>query len=249
MPPNSFGGNLTAPLPATYAAYDDGTMTIAENIAILRARVAAAAERAGRDPALVRLVGASAISKGVSDAAVLEALEAGLTDFGENWLQEAEDRIERLASHFDGRATWHFIGHVQRNKAPGVLKLFDIIHSVDSIRLAERLSERAEHPARVLLEVNVAGEASKYGFSPSEVAGAVATVATLPNIELAGLMTMAPQVAAAEDTRPVFRTLRELAAANGLQELSMGMTEDFEVAVEEGATMVRLGRAIFGASS
>jgi hypothetical protein len=221
-------------------------MSIADNIARLRGRIAAAAKRAGRDPSRVRLVGASAISKGVSDAAVLEALDAGLTDLGENWLQEAEARIERLSSQVAGRATWHFIGHVQRNKVPGVLKLFDIIHSVDSIKLAERLSERAERPVRILLEVNVAGEASKYGFAPAEVAPAVATVGCLPHIELAGLMTIAPQVDDAEATRPVFRTLRELAAANGLRELSMGMTEDFEVAVEEGATMVRLGRAIFG---
>jgi pyridoxal phosphate enzyme (YggS family) len=222
-------------------------MSIAENIAGLRARIEAAAVRADRDAASVRLVGASAISKGVSDAAVLEALDAGLTDFGENWLQEAEDRIERLAPRIGSLATWHFIGHVQRNKVPAVLKLFDIIHSVDSLRLAERLSERAEHPARILLEVNASGEASKYGFAPSDVAAAIATIRRLPNIDLAGLMTMAPQVDNAEDTRPVFRTLRELAVVNGLTELSMGMTEDFEVAVEEGATMVRLGRAIFGA--
>ena len=222
-------------------------MSIAENIAGLRARIEAAAARAERDPAGIRLVGASAISKGVSDAAVLEALAAGLTDFGENWLQEAEDRIERLAPAIGGRATWHFIGHVQRNKAAGVLKLFDIIHSVDSLRLAERLSERAEHPARILLEVNASGEASKYGFGPSDVSQAVASIRRLPNIDLSGLMTMAPQVEDAEDTRPVFRILRELALANGLTELSMGMSEDFEVAVEEGATMVRLGRAIFGA--
>src|SRR5262245_20318293 len=182
-------------------------MSIAGNIAALRGRIEASALRADRDPAAVRLVGASAISKGVSDAAVLEALDVGVTDFGENWLQEAEERIERLAAQVNGRATWHFIGHVQRNKAPGVLKAFDIIHSVDSLRLAERLSERAEHPARILLEVNVAGEASKYGFAPSEVSTAVTAISRLPNLELAGLMTMAPQVAAVEDTRPVFRTL------------------------------------------
>src|SRR4051794_34320640 len=221
-------------------------MSIADNVANLRARIEAAAARAGRDAGGVRLVGASAISKGVSDAAVLEALAAGVQDFGENWLQEAEDRIQRLAADVDGQATWHFIGHVQRNKAPGVLSAFDIIHSVDSLRLAERLSERAEHPARILLEVNVAGEASKYGFAPSEVANTVAAIARLPNLDLAGLMTMAPQLADVEDTRPVFRTLKELAEANGLSELSMGMTEDFEVAVEEGATMVRIGRALFG---
>jgi len=223
-------------------------MSIADNVASLRVRIEAAAARAGRDAAGVRLVGASAISKGVSDAAVLEALAAGVHDFGENWLQEAEDRIQRLASQVNGRARWHFIGHVQRNKAAGVLSAFDIIHSVDSLRLAERLSERAQHPARILLEVNASGEASKYGFAPSEVANAVTAITRLPNLDLAGLMTMAPQVADIEDTRPVFRTLRQLAVANGLTELSMGMTEDFGVAVEEGATMVRIGRALFGHS-
>ena len=224
-------------------------MAIAENIVALRGRIEAAALRAGLDPAAVRLIGASAESKGVTDAAVLEALAAGLTDFGENWVQEAEARIERLRSQTEGRVTWHFIGHLQRNKAPAALRLFDILHSVDTVRLAERLSERASIPARVLLEVNVAGESAKYGFTPGEVGGAVAVNAGLPNIDLTGLMTMAPQVTDPEETRPVFRTLRELAVANGLKELSMGMTDDFEVAVQEGATMVRLGRAIFGTSA
>ena len=220
-------------------------MSIVDNVAAVRARIEAAAARTGRDASTVRLVGASAISKGVSDEAVLAALEAGVCDFGENWLQEAEERIDRLAAQLQGRATWHFIGHVQRNKAAGVLKAFDIIHSVDSLRLAERLSERAEQPARILLEVNVSGEASKYGFAAGEVNAAVSAISRLPNLDLAGLMTMAPQVPDSEQTRPVFRTLRELAIANGLGELSMGMTEDFEVAIEEGATMVRIGRALF----
>jgi pyridoxal phosphate enzyme (YggS family) len=221
-------------------------MSIADNVAALRARIEAAAARAGRDPAGVTLIGASAVSKGVSDAAVLEALDAGVSNFGENWLQEAEERLERLAARLAGRVTWHFIGHLQRNKAAGVLRAFDIIHSVDSLKLAERLSDRAQKPARILLEVNVVGEASKYGFAPSEVAAAVNAIGRLPNLDLAGLMTMAPQVADMEETRPVFRTLRELREANGLAELSMGMTEDFEVAIEEGATMVRIGRALFG---
>ena len=224
-------------------------MTIAENIVALRGRIEAAARRAGLDPAAVRLIGASAESKGVTDAAVLEALAAGLTDFGENWVQEAEARIGRIRPQTEGRATWHFIGHLQRNKAPAALRLFDILHSVDTVRLAERLSERASTQTRVLLEVNVTGEAAKYGFPPTEVGGAVAVIARLPNIDLTGLMTMAPQVTDPEETRPVFRTLRELGVANGLKELSMGMTDDFEVAVQEGATMVRLGRAIFGTSA
>jgi pyridoxal phosphate enzyme (YggS family) len=219
-------------------------MTIAHNLERLRARIAAAAERAGRDPAAVRLIGASSASKGVTTEAVLEALEAGLTDFGENYAQEVADRVAELGPTA-ARATWHFIGHLQRNKATAVLDTCSIIHSVDSLRLAQTLSLRAEHPFRLLLEVNVAGEASKYGFFPADVSDVVATISHLPNVELAGLMTMAPQVDDPEDTRPVFQELRRLAQANGLPELSMGMTDDFEVAIEEGATMIRLGRAIF----
>jgi pyridoxal phosphate enzyme (YggS family) len=219
-------------------------MTIAQNLECLRARIAAAAERAGRDPAAVRLIGASSASKGVTTDAVLEALAAGLTDFGENYAQEVVDRVAELGPTA-ARATWHFIGHLQRNKASAVLDSCSIIHSVDSIRLAQTLSQRAEHPVRLLLEVNVAGEDSKYGFLPADVSGAVSDISRLPNLELAGLMTMAPQISDAEDTRPVFQELRRLAHANGLTELSMGMTDDFEVAIEEGATMVRLGRAIF----
>jgi pyridoxal phosphate enzyme (YggS family) len=155
-----------------------------------------------------------------------------------------EDRVAELGP-VAARATWHFIGHLQRNKAPAVLNTCSIIHSVDSVRLAQTLSQRAEHPVKLLLEVNVAAEASKYGFVPGDVSDAVASITRLPNIELAGLMTMAPQVSDAEDTRPIFQELRRLAEANGLTELSMGMTDDFEVAIEEGATMIRLGRAIF----
>jgi pyridoxal phosphate enzyme (YggS family) len=220
------------------------TTTIAANIEALRARIGAAARRAGRDPARVTLVGASAMSKGVTNEMVLAALDAGLRDFGENYVQEAQQRITELGPRAR-EATWHFIGHLQTNKVPAALALFDTIESVDSLKLAQTISRRAEKPVRILLEVNVSGEASKHGFAPSEVAGAVAEIASLPNVELAGLMTMAPEVADAEETRPVFRALRQLAEANGLKELSMGMTNDFEVAVEEGATMVRIGRALF----
>ena len=220
------------------------TTTIAANIEALRARIDAAARRAGRDPVRVTLVGASATSKGVTNEMVLAALDAGLRDFGENYVQEAQQRMAELGPRAR-EATWHFIGHLQTNKVPAALPLFDTIESVDSLKLARTISRRAEKPVRILLEVNVSGEASKHGFAPSEVAGAVAEIASLPNIELAGLMTMAPEVADAEETRPVFQALRQLAEANGLKELSMGMTNDFEVAVEEGATMVRIGRALF----
>ncbi len=224
-------------------------MTIAENVGRLRARIGGAAARAGRDPAGVRLIGAI---KGVAPAAVEEALAAGLRDFGENFVQETERCMAALGLRAKD-ATWHFIGHLQTNKAAAALRLFAIIHSVDSLRLAEQLSRRAsaclpegQARLRILLEVNVAGEASKFGFAPAEVAGAVASAGRLPDLDLVGLMTIAPATDNPETARPVFRELRELARANGLAELSMGMTDDFEVAIEEGATMVRVGRAIFG---
>jgi pyridoxal phosphate enzyme (YggS family) len=220
------------------------TTTIAANIESLRRRIAVAAERAGRDASAVTLVGASAMSKGVSNEMVLAALDAGLRDFGENYVQEAQQRIAELGER-SAEARWHFIGHLQSNKAGVAARLFDTIESVDSLKLAQALGRRAEKPLRVLLEVNVSGEASKHGLEPAAIAATVEAAGALPNIDLVGLMTMAPEVDDVELTRPVFRTLRELAEANGLRELSMGMTNDFEVAIEEGATMVRIGRALF----
>jgi pyridoxal phosphate enzyme (YggS family) len=219
---------------------------IATNIAAVRARIEAAAGRAGRNPMAVRLIGASAAFKGVSVEQIGEAMVAGLVDFGENRVQEAEAHIEALGARA-ADATWHLIGHLQTNKAKDALDCFDILQTVDSVRLAEQLSRRATKPTRILLEVNVAGETTKSGFAPSEVASAVDAIRVLPNLELAGLMTIAPQADDPEQVRPYFRQLCELAETHGLTELSMGMTDDFEVAIEEGATMVRVGRAIFGA--
>jgi pyridoxal phosphate enzyme (YggS family) len=215
---------------------------IARNIETIRQRMSGAAGRAGRDPASVRLVGAS---KTVEPERIVEALDAGLRDFGENFIQEAEDRIASLGSRAD-QAVWHFIGHLQTNKAGAAVNLFDILESVDSLRLAEHISRRTTQPIRILLEVNVAQEASKFGFAPAEVGAAITHVQQLPNLELDGLMTIAPASPDPEAVRPVFRELKELAHAHGLRELSMGMTDDFEVAIEEGATMIRVGRAIFG---
>ena len=138
------------------------------------------------------------------------------------------------------------VGHLQSNKARTAAELFDIIHSVDSVRLAGILSQRAEQTLPVLLEVNVSGEKSKSGFAADEIAGVVEEAKQLPNLEVTGLMTIAPLTANPEEVRPVFRKLRELRDSLGLEHLSMGMTDDFEVAVEEGATMLRIGRAIFG---
>ncbi len=159
---------------------------------------------------------------------------------------EAAAKIGALRAQ-DVAPRWHLVGHLQRNKVAAALNLFDILHSVDSERLAEAISAQATRTVRVFIEVNVAGEASKFGVQPSEATGLAERIGALPNLDLLGLMTVAPQVDDPEDVRRVFRTLRELRDALGLRELSMGMTDDFEVAVEEGSTLVRVGRAIFGA--
>jgi hypothetical protein len=214
--------------------------TIAERLALVRQRVARAAERAGRSPAEVTIV---AVSKSFPAQAIAEAATAGIAHVGENRVQEAAAKIPALR-HLP--LTWHMVGHLQTNKAKTALELFDIIQSMDSLRLAEVLSRSAERAIPVLLEVNVAGEASKFGFSPQEVLPAAEAVARLPHLDVRGLTTVAPLVNDPEEVRPVFRELRRLRDALGLAELSMGMTDDFEVAIEEGATLVRLGRAIFG---
>ncbi|HZQ35313.1 MAG TPA: YggS family pyridoxal phosphate-dependent enzyme [Dehalococcoidia bacterium] len=217
-----------------------GTSTsIAANVAAVRARIAAACERAGRDPASVRLV---AVTKTVPAAAVAEALAAGVTDVGENYVREGAAKRAELG----GRGVWHLIGHLQTNKVRAALQAFDTLQAVDSLRLAEAVSRHASRTVPVLLEVNAAGEATKFGFAPADVGAAAAAVRRLPDLELRGLMTVAPATSDPEALRPLFRSLRRLAEANRLQELSMGMSGDFEVAVEEGATMVRIGRAIFG---
>lgn len=217
-------------------------MSIAENLARVRERIDAACRRARRSPDDVTLVG---VTKGFPPESVAEAVAAGLSDAGENRVQEAEDKIEALAAR-GVRPRWHLIGHLQSNKAKTAIDLFAIIHSVDSIRLAEAISRRARKPVPILLEVNVTQEASKFGFSVDEVPSALSAIQDLPNLDVRGLMTVAPLAGDPEAVRPVFRRLRELRDALALRELSMGMTGDFEVAIEEGATLVRVGRAIFG---
>ena len=217
-------------------------MSVAEQLTRVRERMAAACRRAGRSPDEVTLVG---VSKGVPAQRVAEAHAAGLQDVGENRVQEAAAKIEALAAQ-GVRPRWHLVGHLQTNKAKTVTGLFAILHSVDSVRLAQALSRRAREPLPILLEVNVAQEASKFGFTPQEVTSALRSIVDLPNLDVRGLMTVAPQTDQPESVRPVFQRLRELRDELGLRELSMGMTNDFEVAIEEGATMVRVGRAIFG---
>lgn len=217
-------------------------MSIADNILTVQTRVAAAARRAGRRPENVTLV---AISKGHPASAVREAYAAGQRHFGENRVQEAESKLAALPD-LRPHVTWHMVGHLQTNKAKVALQLFDIIQSVDSARLGETLDAKATRPVGVFLEVNVAGEASKGGLPPDQVAETLKALSRCPNLRVGGLMTIAPLVEDREETRPVFRRLRELAEGLGLGGLSMGMTNDFEVAVEEGATIVRIGTAIFG---
>ena len=215
-------------------------LTIAQRLEAVTERVRRAAERAGRSPEEVTIV---AVSKGFPPEVVREGVAAGLRHVGENRVQEAAAKLPRLA---DLPITWHMVGHLQTNKVKTALELFAIIHSVDSIHLAETISHHAQGPIPILLEVNVAGEEGKFGLATEEVSRAADAIARLPRLEVRGLMTVAPVVPDPGEVRPVFRRLRELRDALGLRDLSMGMTDDFEVAVEEGATMVRIGRAIFG---
>ncbi|MCY4456204.1 MAG: YggS family pyridoxal phosphate-dependent enzyme [Chloroflexi bacterium] len=226
------------------------TATIATRLEAVRERVAAACERAGRDPADITIVG---VTKTHPVDAVEEALAAGQVDLGENRAQELVPKAEQAADM--GLAPrWHFIGGLQRNKVRQVLPHIAVLHSLDSLRLAAEIEKRAEQgrspdpdvPLPCYLEVNVGGEDSKQGVAPDEVAELLRATAALRHVDVVGLMTVAPQVDDPELVRPVFRELRELAEAHGLDELSMGMTEDYGVAIEEGATVVRLGRVIFG---
>jgi pyridoxal phosphate enzyme (YggS family) len=190
----------------------------------------------------VTLVG---VTKTHPAEAIAAGYGAGLREFGENRVQEARPKIEALRER-GVDATWHLVGHLQRNKAGAAVELFDVIHSVDSERLAQGINERSTHSVRVFIEVNVAGEASKHGVAPAETPRLAERIGNMRHAALAGLMTVAPIAHDPEDVRHVFQRLRELRDAIGLRELSMGMTDDFEVAIEEGATFVRVGRAIFG---
>ncbi len=208
----------------------------------VRERIARSCERVGRDPASVTLV---AVSKGHPAATIAAAAEAGVRHFGENRIQEALPKIEE-ATGAGVEATWHLVGHLQSNKAKAAASAFDVIHSVDSARLLARLDTAAPAPRDVLLQVNVAAEPQKQGIAPDEVEAFVQAARAAASLRLRGLMTIAPIAADPEEVRPVFRALRALAERFDLPELSMGMTDDFEVAIEEGATLVRVGRAIFG---
>jgi len=221
---------------------------IAERLDGVLRRIEAAGERAGRDPAEVRVL---AVAKNFGPEAVTEAAAAGITVIGENRVQEAAAKIPLCPGHL----RWHMVGHLQRNKARPAVELFECIHAVDSRRLLETLDRTAREAGRtmpVMLEINVSGESSKYGLSPEEAPDVLELSKTLANTEIAGLMTIPPFAPDPESVRPHFRRLRELRdrwrlqSGIPLEDLSMGMSGDFEVAVEEGATWVRIGSALFG---
>jgi hypothetical protein len=237
-------------------------MTIAENVQQVQQHIADACAQAQRSPDEVTLI---AISKRKPPADILAAVAAGVRHFGENRVQESQDKIPAVQNAANEPLTWHMVGHVQSRKARDVLPLFDVLHSLDSVKLAERLSRLAVDDGTeldVLVQINVSGEASKSGFDASGWSNDAAvrgrlwdeikTVLALPALHVRGLMTMAPLVENPEQTRPVFSGLAALRGALvadlniPLPELSMGMTDDYPVAIEEGATMIRIGRAIFG---
>lgn len=222
---------------------------IAANIEAIRGQISAAARRAERDPNSVQLV---AVSKTHPAEAVVAAVAAGQRIFGESRVQEARDKIPACPPGLD----WHFIGHLQKNKVRQALPLFSFFHSIDSTGLAQamdRIAGETGKPVEGLLEVNISGEESKHGFNPEALRKELAVLLKLPYLRIRGLMTMAPYSENPEDARPVFRALRELrdelqSAHNcPLAELSMGMSGDFEPAIDEGATLVRVGSSIFGA--
>jgi pyridoxal phosphate enzyme (YggS family) len=203
-------------------------------------RIQRAAARAGRDPDTVRLI---AVTKTVSIEDIREAIACGIRHIGESKLQEAIPKHESLS---DLPVTWHFIGHLQTNKAKKVVEVFDWVQSVDRIELAEKLSSAVAHPLPVLIEVKLHDEPSKSGTAVGSLDRLVPLIRSQPNLDLRGLMAVPPYFEDAEKARPYFRSLRELAAKFGLPEVSMGMSHDFEIAIEEGATMVRVGTAVFG---
>jgi pyridoxal phosphate enzyme (YggS family) len=234
------------------SGFTDMQDSITQKLTSIRSRMDAAAVRSGRAPRDVRLV---AVGKTKPASAIREAVSAGVDIIGENYIQEARDKFNALS---DLDIQWHFIGHLQSNKAKYAVRMFDLIHSVDSYKLAAELNKQARTIGKlqnILVQVNISGETTKWGAAESEAMDLIAKIGTLENLKIKGLMTMPPFFDAPEQARPYFAALHRLAAriqSEGcrtvcMNELSMGMTGDFEVAIEEGATLVRIGTAIFGA--
>lgn len=225
-------------------------MSIRENLERIKEKIRVKSELVGRDPQEITLV---AVTKTVEADRIEEAIAAGVNIIGESRIQEAKEKYRKVES----RIIWHLVGHLQRNKAKDAVKIFDLIHSVDSAELAKEIDKQAKKIGKIqkiLVEANVSGEESKYGLNPEGVITFLQEVSGLPNIKVEGLMTMAPFYENPEDCRPCFRKLRELieeVKAKNIKNvemtyLSIGMSNDFEVAIEEGSNMVRIGRAIFG---
>ncbi|HEX9405985.1 MAG TPA: YggS family pyridoxal phosphate-dependent enzyme [Thermoanaerobaculia bacterium] len=210
-------------------------MSIAENLAAVEQRIRAACERGGRKRSEVTLV---AVSKTFPAEKVDAAIAAGVTHIGENRVQEARDKKPQVR----GAARWHLIGHLQSNKAKEAVRIFDVIETVDSVDLAQKIARAAEAARDVLLQVNIGEEPQKSGVAPADVESLARQIQSVGGVNLIGLMAIPP----IGDPRPYFRRLRAIRDSVGLEHLSMGMSEDFEIAIEEGSTMVRIGRAIFG---
>ncbi len=234
--------------------------TLSENIKSIYRRMAHAAMRVGREPDEVKLI---AVSKNVSAQMVRRAIEAGMRDFGENRVQEFRDKHELLSRQIDFsshnssagyRVAWHLIGHLQKNKAKAAVEFFDVIHSLDSLELAGQINRHAANMGKiqhVLIQVKLSDEVSKCGILKDNLLGIIDALTNMKNLRVEGLMTIPPFFDDPEKVRPFFRELREArdraeALGFSINELSMGMSHDFEVAIEEGATMVRVGTAIFG---
>ncbi len=221
--------------------------SISANLSYILKRIKLAAERAGRDAETIKLV---AVTKNVGIPKIREAIAGGVTIIGENRIQEAREKFSEIGS----TVQWHFIGHLQTNKVKYLFDIFSLIHSVDSLPLAEEIQKRAEKKGiktDILIEVNLSGEKTKFGISPEKVIALARDISKLKNINLKGLMTIPPFSESPEDSRQYFRMLRTLVTdvkKDGIKinELSMGMSNDFEVAIEEGATIIRIGTAIFG---
>ncbi len=225
--------------------------TIEQRVQSILTKIRLAEEKAGRPAGTVRLV---AVTKTVTVEHIAEGVRAGLSILGENRVQEA---LPKIAMFTQASVRWHFIGQLQRRKVRSVIGRFDLIHSVDTVELAQEINRRAEEAGcqqNVLLEVNIGGEPTKAGFHPDDVVRLVSMMAQLPHVSIKGLMTIPPPTAGQDSARPYFRTLRELARqiaalhlpTVAMDELSMGMSNDYDVAIEEGATLVRVGTAIFG---
>ena len=223
-------------------------MTIADNLRTVRSRIERAARLSGREPEDIKLVAAT---KDVPASLIKEAINAGLTDIGENRVQEAKQKFDALK---DRPVAWHMIGHLQTNKVKPALEIFSVIQSVDSERLADEISQRAQKIVDVFIEINTSGEESKFGIAPEKAARLAEHISGLKNLNLTGLMTVGPLAGDKTAVRISFRLLKSLfeeikglnLSGGELKYLSMGMSQDFETAIEEGSNLVRIGRAIFG---